>query len=164
MGTFKITKKVREILKKRLRISQNDHKTYQERILQQRKQSRKFLQNELLPSRNHKNWRNNRNTNSDSNWEQTNEPIELKPPSSIDDVIKPVQPNPYNAIISESTHSSNIAFISSKFYSYSSAVKYNPNQTHIQAESALVDSDDELASEKLYSKLKCGTDSSRVTG
>ena len=116
----------------------------------------------------------------DSNWEQTNEPIELKPPSSIDDVIKPVQPNPYNAIISESTHSSNvsppifsphqndlkfqIAFISSKFDSYSSAVKYNPNQTHIQAESALVDSDDELTSEKLYSKLKCGTDSSRVTG
>merc|ERR1712136_366217 len=90
---------------------------------------------------------------SDSSWEQTNEPIELKPPSSIDDVIKPVQPNPYN-----------IAFVSSKFDSYSSAVKYNPNQTHLQAESALVDSDDELTSEKLYSKLKSGTDTSRVTG
>merc|ERR1719284_1815680 len=101
---------------------------------------------------------------SDSSWEQTNEPIELKPPSSIDDVIKPVQPNPYNAIIPESTHSSNIAFMSSKFDSYSSAVKYNPNQTHLQAESALVDSDDELTSEKLYSKLKSGTDISRVTG
>jgi len=101
---------------------------------------------------------------SDSNWDQTNEPIELKPPSSIDDVIKPVQPNPYNSIIPESTHSSNIAFMSSKFDSYSSAVKYNPNQTHLQAESALVDSDDELTSEKLYSKLKSGTDSSRVTG
>merc|ERR1712157_14502 len=94
----------------------------------------------------------------DSSWEQTNEPIELKPPSSIDDVIKPVQPNPYNSIIPESTHSSNIAFMSSKFDSYSSAVKYNPNQTHLQAESALVDSDDELTSEKLYSKLKSGTD------
>ena len=57
-----------------------------------------------------------------------------------------------------------IAFMSSKFVSYSSAVKYNPNQTHIQAESALVDSDDELTSEKLYSKLKSGTDTSRVTG
>merc|ERR1719343_492786 len=101
---------------------------------------------------------------SDSNWDQTNEPIELKPPSSIDDVIKPVQPNPYNSIIPESTHSSNIAFMSSKFDSYSSAVKYNPNQTHLQAESALVDSDDELTSEKLYSKLKSGTDFSRVTG
>ena len=50
----------------------------------------------------------------DSSWEQTNEPIELKPPSSIDDVIKPVQPNPYNSIIPESTHSSNVSFTVSK--------------------------------------------------
>ena len=48
----------------------------------------------------------------DSSWEQTNEPIELKPPSSIDDVIKPVQPNPYNAFIPESTHSSNVSYTS----------------------------------------------------
>ena len=54
--------------------------------------------------------------------------------------------------------------MSSKFDSYSSAAKYNPNQTHLQAESLLVDSDDELTSEKLYSKLKSGTDTSRVTG
>merc|ERR1711962_824418 len=104
---------------------------------------------------------------SDSSWEPTTEPIELVPPESIDVVIKPSQPNPYNAIIPDTTHSSNIAFMSSKFDSYSSAVKYNPNHLHRtnQIDSVpLVDSDDELTSEKMYSKLKGESSNSRITG